>query len=346
MSVGLFVFIMASALLIVLLWSFSNLPGERWQVMAALPKSKLRNDSWEGLNLTYYGLFIANACAFAVIVAVLLLGSVSMPWEGIFILISIALAVCIPASRIIAALVEKKKHTITVGGASFTGILITPWIVWAINWTGWYYLNPMVVFSAFCVAYVLGEALGRLACISFGCCYGKLLSEAHPALLPLFSKWHFVFSGPMKKIAYESGLDGHPVVPIQAMTSLLYAATGLAGVYLFLNEHYIAAFLLSLVISQLWRALSEMLRADHRGGGKISAYQLMALFSIPYSMLTVYLLPLGPEPRSSLDAGLSLLWNPGAILLLQLFWVAVFLWCGRSSVTGSILSFHVKRDRI
>lgn len=311
------------------------------------PAGSKRSDfSWNGLNLTYYGFFTANAYTLAVAVAILLFGSVSMPWESILLLIAAVLAVCIPSSRIIAGIVEKKKHTLTVGGASFVGILAAPWVVWAMNATGRHHLNAMEVCAAICIAYVFGEGIGRLACISFGCCYGKPLSDVHPALRALFSKWHFVFSGPTKKISYEAGLEGRPVVPIQAVTALLYAATGLLGVYLFLKGSYPTAFFLPLVISQLWRAVSEMLRADHRGKGRLSAYQVMALLSIPYSILVFRLLPSGIETPSRLNAGLGLLWDPAPILLLQLFWIAIFLWTGRSSVTGSMLTLHVRKDRI
>jgi hypothetical protein len=51
------------------------------------------------------------------------------------------------------------------------------------------------------IAYAFGEGLGRLACISFGCCYGVALPEAHPLLRHMFDRWHFVFSGSMKKIS-------------------------------------------------------------------------------------------------------------------------------------------------
>jgi hypothetical protein len=32
-------------------------------------------------------------------------------------------------------------------------------------------------------------------------------------------------------------------------------------------------------VTQVWRFLSEFLRADYRGSGRISAYQVMALFA-------------------------------------------------------------------
>ena len=80
----------------------------------------------------------------------------------------------------------------------------------------------------------------------------------------------FVFSGKTKKIAYAHGLDGQKVIPVQALTSLIFCASGLAGVYLFLEGHYQTAFLQAVVVTQFWRFVSELLRADYRGEGKIS----------------------------------------------------------------------------
>ena len=60
-------------------------------------------------------------------------------------------------------------NTFTVGGASFVGIILAPLIVWMFNVT----LDksiPIVPFlAAVSIAYALGEGVGRLACISFGC---------------------------------------------------------------------------------------------------------------------------------------------------------------------------------
>jgi hypothetical protein len=83
--------------------------------------------------------------------------------------------------------------------------------------------------AAIMIAYAFGEGLGRLACISFGCCYGVALQEAHPLLRRVFDRWHFVFFGDTKKISYASGLAGKQVVPIQAITLLLYIGIGLAA---------------------------------------------------------------------------------------------------------------------
>jgi hypothetical protein len=200
--------------------------------------------------------------------------------------------------------------------------------------------------AALSIAYAFGEGMGRLACISFGCCYGKALSQSHPVIRKLFARHSFTFLGKTKKIAYASGLDGEKVIPIQAVTSVLYVATGLAGAFLYLSSRYTAAFVLATVVTQGWRSLSETLRADYRGEGRISAYQVMALIGIIYSLVIPALFPAVPASPPDLSAGLKILWSPGTLLFLQALWIAMFLYTGRSMVTGSTLSLYVHKDRI
>ena len=56
-------FILSKALLLapLFIWSFRELPDERWQIICAIPVRKMADGSWQGLNLTYYGLFNALA---------------------------------------------------------------------------------------------------------------------------------------------------------------------------------------------------------------------------------------------------------------------------------------------
>jgi prolipoprotein diacylglyceryltransferase len=83
----------------------------------------------------------------------------------------------VPSSKLMARIVERKKHTSTIGGASFVGLLLAPWIIQGTQVvclsTGAGQVSVMVVLAAVMICYTLGEGLGRLACISFGCCYGK-----------------------------------------------------------------------------------------------------------------------------------------------------------------------------
>ena len=52
----------------------------------------------------------------------------------------------------------------------------------------------------------------------------------------------------------------------------------------------------------------------------------------------------GPAPN--LAAGLAQVTSGGVIVLLQVLWVGLFLYYGRSRVTASVLWFHVVPDRI
>jgi hypothetical protein len=315
--------------------------------MATIPVRKIDPERWDGVNLTYYGVFSANAYLAAVAMMLVLFGAIKVDIKAAFALVLIMMAFCLPMARVIAMIVEKKAHTRTVGGAVFAGILVAPLAISIVNRI----MGPatsipiMPVMAALAISYAYGEGIGRLACISFGCCYGKQLSECAPFLQKLFGRRNFIFSGKTKKIAYESGLDGKHVVPVQAVTSVIYVATGIACTYLFLGAHYVPAFLVAVLVTQGWRSVSEIFRADHRGEGRISVYQIMGIAAIIYSFIIWK-----SSPDSSLTTditeGLRTLWQPEIIIFLLLLWLGIFLHTGCSKVTGSIVSFHVHEDRI
>lgn len=348
----IFVLSLAALLAAVLGWGFTHLTTERWQFLAAVPVAKQDAERWAGLNLTTYGLVNACACVFGVSVFFILLGAVGVPVRSVYALVALVLLVAMPASRIIARVVEKKAYTFTVGGASFAGLLAAPAAVLAVNSIvgpeGPAAIPMLPALAALAIAYTFGEGVGRLACISFGCCYGTPWSDAPPLLKKLFRNRSFVFSGKTKKIAYEGGLDGERVIPIQAVTSVLYVGIGLVGTLAFLTASHAYSFLFVATATQGWRALSEIFRCDHRGGGRVSTYQKMALLAIPTAFALVLLVPAGPTPTAPPDilAGLAALWHPGVLLSLQTLGLAVFLHMGRSRVTGSTLAFHVHQERI
>jgi hypothetical protein len=302
------------------------------------------------MNLTYYGVLSASAYTVGVALLLALMSSIGVPRFASCAVIVTLLGLCVPASRWVARIVEKKQHTFTVGGASFVGIILAPWTIALFNALlglfGSASAPVLPTLAAISIAYAFGEGIGRLACISFGCCYGQSLREARPLWGRLFSHFHFIFTGQTKKIAYASGLDGQPVIPIQALTAVCYVATGLVSMALFLGSFYGAAFLLSVGITQAWRAFSEFLRADYRGDQPISAYQIMAALAIVYSLLVFHALPSSKTIDPDIALGLQALWDPAMLLLLQALWVATFLYTGRSSVTASTLTFHVVKDRI
>ncbi len=332
----------------VLYWGFTRLPGDSWQFLFSVPERRLDDGGWGSRNFTFYGFFVASANTFAVAIAVLLLGSVSVrPVEAVAITLAL-LGICIPASKIVAWIVEKKRNTFTVGGALFVGILVAPWLVLAVKKLSGpsSTMEVLTVCAAVCTAYGFGEGLGRLACISFGCCYGKPMSDVPPWLDRLFGRRGFVFQGKTKKIAYAGSLEGQKVFPIQALTAVLYNASALLGTWLFLAGFYGAAMVQVLVVTQVWRIISETLRDDYRGGGKISAYQIMMGIALVYSLALPFVFPPSPGVAPALSAGWRTLWTPGMILSLQTLWALSFLYYGKSRTTGSRIHFHVNMEEI
>lgn len=344
-------FLITLSLLVLLpsFWGIRHLPKERWQMLAAIPTTR-DTAGWKATNLTFYGFFSATAYAFSTGLYLLLMGTCGIPPMQVLAITIPVLGLCIPASRWIARIVEKKPHTFTVGGAVFFGILITPWILMGANLLAPRFgLAPIPVLcamAALAIAYAFGEGIGRLACLSFGCCYGKPVRNLSPALAPLLTPMAQIFSGETKKIAYAAGLAEEPVVPVQAMTLVICCLTGLVSTMFFLSGNMKTAFLLSLCVTQFWRVLSEFLRADYRGEQRFSAYQIMALCGIPYAVFFTFFFGSEDPLLPHLATGLAGLWNPGILLFLQILWLITFFYTGKSEVTGASLHFHVKCDRI
>jgi hypothetical protein len=350
MTPELFVGALGLTLGALLIWGFYTLPNERWQIIAAVPVMKDPDGNWRGLNLTYYGFFTATACALGAVMFTFLSGA--MQTSGIMtLLIGVAIfSICLPASGGVARWVERKPHTLTIAGAMFVGILITPGAVALANLVSTSIGHPSIhlvpISAALAISYALGEGVGRLACISFGCCYGKSLSEVHPVVRGIFSRWHFTFFGNTKKIAYAAGLDGTRVVPIQGLTALVYIGSALLGTLLFLKGLYAVAFLTAIGATNLARVWLELLRADYRGHGRFSAYQVMALVSVVYCLSIALLASANiPHSRPSLFAGFRAIWTPEVFLFIVALWIVVFLYTGRSSVTESRVSFYVLRHK-
>ncbi len=347
----IFVLALAVAFSVLFAWAFRNLPRERWQFIAAVPRQMNADGTWQGINLTFYGFFNANAYLLAAAAVFVLLGALAVPPAAILVFTTCLLAVCVPASRLVARLVEKKRYTFSVAGAAFVGLLIGPWLAWAMDAAlgphfGFRFPTAAAV-AAISVAYALGEGSGRLACISFGCCYGKPLAALPPLVRRLLRGRSFTFRGKTRKIAYAGGLDGEKVAPVQALTAVWFTFWALAGIYAFLQGHFRGAFLVTLLPTQLWRFASEFLRADYRGQGRLSAYQRMCLLAVLCAGAAAGAMPLPPPgPSPDLAAGLASLWHPGRLLFFEALWVFTFLYTGRSEVTDSRLSFGVIRGRV
>jgi hypothetical protein len=351
MTIELFIISLAIIFAVCFAWAFNNLPRERWQIIAAVPTVKSESGAWRGLNLTFYGFFQATANIFAVAMIFVLLGAINVPANCVFVLISALFAVCWPSSRWIAKAVEKKPYTFTVAGAVFVGAVVAPWLIHLINATmsGWLGggLPVIPTLAAGAVAYAFGESIGRLACISFGCCYGKNIERLSPRLKSVFETISFTFVGATRKAVYEGGLEGARVVPIQAITACVMALIALTGAYLFLNTHYIAALISVTTATHAWRFASETLRADDRGKAKkVTVYQVMALVIIVYAIGVAVFSSVETTATTNIVAGLRSLWDPTVLLFCQALWLAIFLHTGRSMVTGATLSFFVNKERV
>lgn len=102
--------------------------------------------------------------------------------------------------------------------------------------------------------------------------------------------------------------------------------------------------------TQIWRFASEFLRADFRGAGLISAYQWMALATVPVLCVHALLIqsvfqsanPQVVTPNFYL--GLNALWSPGPLVVLQLVMVYVFAKTGKSSVTKASLRLQMSHE--
>jgi hypothetical protein len=346
----LFVILLAALFGASFAWAFRTLPQEQWQIIAAVPTAKETDGLWRGLNLTYYGFFQATSNSLAGVMMLILLGAIGIPAAETFCLMIAIFAICWPSSRLIARLVEKKSYTFTIGGASFAGAVATPWIIQLMNHTiadSFGKRMPVIpTLAAASIAYAYGEGFGRLSCISFGCCYGKKVDQLSQPLRRIFGSANFVFAGSTKKVAYEGNLEGVHVVPVQAITAVIYTFTALGGTYLYMESYFVTALMLTMTMTQAWRALSEILRADFRGNVRIlSAYQVMAILVIIYLFFVVMHFEAATSTADILN-GLNSVWNPMVLLLCQAHWLAVFLITGRSMVTGSTLTFFVHQDRI
>ena len=345
-----FVGVLAVGLFALIAWGVRTLPAERWQMLAAVPIAKSTDGSWRGWNLTFYGFFSATGNTFGFVMMLLLLAAVGIPVAISLSLVVFVIIVCVPSSRWIAAIVERKRNTFTIAGAAFVATITLPLLLVGLQplaWRIWHRdLPPMPIFAAAASAYALGESVGRLACLSFGCCYGMPLRDAKPAIAKLFRKHNLVIQGSTKKAAYASGLAGEPLIPVQAITSGIFAVSGLTGIAMFLSQRFRLAALIPLLASWGWRACSEWVRADYRGTSRVSVYQRMSIVAVAYLSSIILLMPAAQPLIPDLQAGFAQLFSAPVILLLQVLWIGLFLYYGRSRVTSSTLSFHVVPDRI
>ncbi len=340
-----FVLTLAVLFAVVLPVGFRMLPRERWQILASIPIRKETGEHWHGINVTFYGVLTATACTGASGLFVLMTAACGIQAREVIWFLIPLLAVCIPSSRWVARMVEGKGDTFTVQGAILTGTILAPLLFLGLDHAAGLALPVIPLLSAASVSLVMGEGLGRLACISYGCCYGKPLSAFSLPLRKVLRPLGCTFYGKRKKIAYEGRLEGEKVVAVQAITSVLYVCTALATLYLFLEGRFLLSWVVAVFVSQVWRLFCEFLRADYRGEGRFSGYQIMALFLCAATCAAAALLPNESYGNPVAAFGLRTLFSLGPLIALQGLWVLVLLYTGLSRATFSGLTFHVRPDR-
>jgi hypothetical protein len=332
-------------------WGVTVLPEENWQFFASVPVRKQDDGTWAAVNITWYGLLLSSANVFAAMIFFIMLGSIGKPFlAGLLLLLSLLL-IGVPASSLVARIVERKTATLTIGGAVFVGSLVAPFIIILINRfagkaMGFELPIPQTL-AACAVSFLFGEGMGRLSCLSYGCCYGKPVEETRGILRRLFEKVPLVFHGSSKKISYASGLEGRKVVPIQPITMIACVFVGMITLLLFAEGHYLASYLAASVFANFWRVFSEIFRADFRGEGKISAYQVMSAIAALYAVgVAFFFRDSGTSLGINLLDGALSLWSPGALASLLIIWCALVIFAGVSTTTFSCIRFSIREDRI
>ncbi len=344
--------LIALAALPILLWSFRNLPQERWQFAAILPSPnrQLAEHGWTGTNITFYGVISALAYAVATAMFIFLCGSVGQPLWATLTFIIVLLATCIPASKLIAKWVEGGNVNFTVGGAVFAGAVLLPVAVFMARSVaqalGTAHFNATALLASAGLAYVLGEAIGRLGCLSFGCCYGRPISEVGPMERALYGSAATTYRGQLKKISYASNLENTPVVPVQSIASVVLFALFLIGLWLYWQQQFVACALLSVWGSQLWRLYSETLRADYRGGGKFSAYQWMAVATCLIATISIVATTGDASAQPRFALGWFAVSQIEVFIAVQALALGIVWFMGRSQVTGALVNLQLFRERL
>jgi hypothetical protein len=318
---------------------FRILPNEKWQFIASIPVVKNKNGIFESVNLTWYGFFTSSSIVYSVLIFTVLALSGGAEILQIAVFVGAILAVAVPSAKIIAAMVEKRSGTITIGGAAFVAIIVAPFLTVLLPYFGDGRPVSGLMLSSISTAYAAGEGFGRLACLSFGCCYGKRLDSCSRIAQMLFSKFNFRFYGGLKKASYENCLEGVRLLPVQGITAILLSVTALASAALIFSGHYKAAFLLSACATFGWRFLSEFLRSDDRGGLKISAYQIMSIAAVFYCVAVSFFLRFGGNGGTNLKTVVPVITDFRFVISMQMLWISGFLYTGISSVTKSHIEF-------
>jgi len=117
------------------------------------------------------------------------------------------------------ALLKDPAKKLPEAGFAFQGGLVLSAL--AIAWFAWSQgLHLLRLFDALALAIPLGHAVGRVGCLTYGCCHG----------CPTRSRLGIRYYNPEAKPVWKEGLEGVPLHPTQ-----LYAVAGNVTIFLILN---------------------------------------------------------------------------------------------------------------
>lgn len=158
------------------------------------------------------------------------------------------------------------------GFVYYGGFVFNTLCMWA--YIRWRRLDFWQLADVYAPALGMGVCLGRMACFSAGCCYGR------PADWPLGVEvpWGVTFhQGPM-----PAALEGIPLHPTQLYQSLLGLVLFLAAMWVVRHKRYEGqAFLVVVIGYAVGRSIVEVFRSDlERGvylGGLVSTSQLISI---------------------------------------------------------------------
>ena len=332
-----------------LVWGIKTLPAERWQMIAAVPMAKNGNGEWQGLNLTFYGFFSATASTFGVALMIVLLSSIGTSLLTAAAVIATMMAICVPASKVLARVIEGKRNTFTIAGAAFVASLILPPGMVLVQRGLWRVVQHQDLRVAGagggrnCVRAVRGDRQDGVPELRLLLWQAAERSEsaagADVFTLSAGVPWQHQESGVRLRTGgrtTDSGADDY-------LAGVYAVWTGGLGI---LSSWTLAAggtcasvgdMELEGAIGMFARRLSRKF-ADFRVSG-------MALIAMGYLTLTLSIIP-GDGLTPNLMAGLVQVTSASVIVPLQLLWMGLFLYYGRSRVTGSVVSFHVVAERV
>lgn len=158
-----------------------------------------------------------------------------------------------------------------------------------------YGIDPLLLCDSFALSLPLGHAIGRLGCLSYGCCHGR----------PTRVAWAIRYRNPLAKAVWDANLGGVPIHPTQLYQVsgcvLLFIALGLVAAFAAPRVGLITA--LYFLATAVGRTLLETFRGEPiPRAGRFTFFQLIALLQL---MCGVVVLSFSHAP-SALSSGLSL----------------------------------------